>query len=160
MERVFIGVGSNEGERFDNISESLRRLSRVPGVCVIQMAPVIETEPVGGPPQDPYLNTVAELETVLEPLELLDVLKSIEAAMGRKPAKERWTPRPIDLDILLYGEHVFSHERLIIPHVLLHERRFVLEPLVQLASHVEHPVLKRTAVQLLEALDSTAAAAR
>ena len=101
-DRVFIGVGSNEGDRFAHISSAIKALGAVDGIQVVQMAMLIETDPVGGPPQGPYLNTVVEIYTALAPRELLSTLKAIEQQLGRQPASERWGPRPIDLDILLY----------------------------------------------------------
>ena len=152
MSRVFIGVGSNEGERLEHVSKALQTLSAVTGIRLLQMATIIETEPVGGPPQGPYLNTVVEIDTTLDPHALLAQLHIIERQRGRLPSVEHWGPRPIDLDILLYDDRIVNEPELIIPHPRLHERRFVLEPLAQLASHVVHPVLRQSMVMLLEQL--------
>ena len=149
MSRVFIGVGSNEGDRLEHISQAVRALGTVQGVRVVQMATIIETKPVGGPPQGPYLNTVIELETRLEPLVLLDVLQMIERWLGRVPSPERWGPRPMDLDLLLYDDRLMDHPRLVLPHPRLHERAFVLEPLAQLAPELIHPVLRQSMAALL-----------
>ena len=154
MSHVFIGVGSNEGDRLAQISRAIRSLGKVPGVQVVQMATILETEPVGGPPQGPYLNTVVEVETALEPDVLLRALQDIERQGGRQPAKERWAPRPVDLDILLYDQRVMQESLLTIPHPRMHERRFVLEPLAQLAPDLTHPVLHHSIVQLLEQLSA------
>jgi len=148
MSRVFIGVGSNEGDRLAHISQALRRLQATSGVRVIQMATICETAPIGGPPQGPYLNTVVELETDIPPHQLLPVLQAVEQQLGRKPSTERWGPRPIDLDVLLYDEQVIKTPELTIPHPRMHERRFVLEPLMQLAPQLLHPVLKRSIAEL------------
>ena len=150
MSRVFIGVGSNEGERLECISHALQALNAVPGIRLIQMATIIETAPVGGPPQDPYLNTAAELQTTLTPRELLTTLQGIERRLGRTPSPQRWAPRPIDLDILLYDDLVIAEPDLVIPHPRMHERRFVLEPLVQLAPDLIHPTLRRAMSTLLD----------
>ncbi len=149
MSRVFIGVGSNEGDRLTHISRAMRALSEVSGVHLLQMATISETQPVGGPPQGPYLNTVVEIETTRQPTELLGALQEIERRLGRTPSFQRWGPRPIDLDILLYDDRVIEEPTLSIPHPRMHERRFVLEPLVQLAPETIHPRLHQTAAELL-----------
>ena len=149
MSRVFIGIGSNEGDRLTNISAAVKALGTMKGVRVVQMATIIETEPVGGPPQEPYLNTVVELETGIPPLELLKNLQEIERELGRLPSAVRWGPRPIDLDMLLYGERIVDQPGLQIPHPRLHGRRFVLEPLAQLAPDFAHPILRHTIQELL-----------
>ncbi len=149
MSRVFIGVGSNQGERLEYLSRALQALNAVPGIRVVQMATILETEPVGGPPQGPYLNTAAELQTTLTPRELLTTLQGIERRLGRTPSPQRWTPRPIDVDILLYDDQIVAEPDLVIPHPRMHERRFVLEPLVQLAPDFVHPVLRHSIADLL-----------
>ena len=155
MSRVFIGVGSNQGDRLEAISKAARALGAIGGVRLLQMATVIETEPVGGPPQGPYLNTVVEVETRLQPRDLLKVLQAVERQLGRLPSAERWAPRPIDLDILLYDDLVMAEPDLSIPHPRMHERVFVLEPLVQLAPAAVHPLLKQTVAALRERLDTS-----
>ncbi len=152
MSRVFIGIGSNEGERLAHISNALKLLNAVRATRVVQMALITETEPVGGPPQDPYLNTAVELDTSLSPYDLLAALQAIEQRVGRVRPTERNTPRPIDLDILLYDEQVIQEPCLTIPHPRLHKRRFVLEPLAQLAPDVIHPILHQPVAILLERL--------
>ena len=155
MSRVFIGVGSNEGDRLQHISNAVKALGATAGVAVTQMATIIETEPIGGPPQGPYLNTVVELETAVSPADLLKTLKAIEQRLGRKPSAERWGPRPIDLDLLLYDDRVIETSDLTVPHPRLHERRFVLEPLAQLAPQVIHPLVNQTIGELLTTLSSS-----
>ena len=157
--RAFLGIGSNEGERLANISTALRALNAVSGVRVTQMATIIETEPIGGPPQGPYLNTVAELETILSPSELLAALQEIERRLGRRPSSQRWAPRPLDLDVLLYDDRVSADPELTLPHPRMHERLFVLEPLAQLAPDVIHPVLQRSIADLLARLAEPAVSA-
>jgi 2-amino-4-hydroxy-6-hydroxymethyldihydropteridine diphosphokinase len=149
MIRVFIGIGSNEGDRLECISRAVRSLAGMPGVRVAQMATIQETEPVGGPPQGPYLNSVVELETDLPPRALLAALQAIERSLGRRPSARRWGPRPIDLDILLYGDRAIEEPGLTIPHPRLAQRRFVLEPLSQLAPDLIHPVLRQSVAALL-----------
>ena len=146
----FSGIGSNEGDRLATISSAIKQLGRLPGIAVTQMATILESDPAGGPPQGPYLNTVVELDTALAPRELLAALKRLEQACGRVPSLMRWAPRPLDLDLLLYGDQVMRETDLVIPHERMHERRFVLEPLAQLAPDLLHPVLHRTITELLE----------
>lgn len=151
MSRVFIGIGSNEGDRLRLISQAAQCLGALPGTKVVQMAPIIETDPIG-PPQPRYLNTVVEISTDLEPSALLRGLKHIEAQLGRRPSGERWGPRPIDLDLLLYDARVIEQPDLRVPHPLMQERRFVLEPLAELAPGVVHPVLRQPIASLLARL--------
>lgn len=154
MAKVFIGVGSNEGERLENISKAIQAFSSVGGIRLMQMATILETAPIGGPPQGPYLNTVVEIETSLEPAALLAMLKRVESQLGRLPSTERWGPRPIDLDLLFYDDRIIHEATLILPHPRLHERPFVLEPLSQLAPDLLHPVLGQTIATLCERLQS------
>lgn len=152
MARVFIGVGSNEGDRLEMISKAASALATHSGIQVKQIAPIAETEPIGGPPQGLYLNTVIEIETTIEPEPLLDCLQEIERSLGRLRDQARWSARPMDLDLLLYDDRVLTTHRLIIPHPSIHLRRFVMEPLAQLAADLPHPVLKDSIATLLERL--------
>ena len=156
MSRAFIGIGANEGDRLANISQAVRAMGALPGVRLVQLATIIETDPVGGLPQGPYLNSVVELDTAMRPHELLAALQGIERQLGRVPSAERWAPRPIDLDILLYDDRLMQDERLAIPHPRMHERRFVLEPLAQLAPDLVHPRLQQTIAALLSRLAAPA----
>ena len=152
MSRVFVGLGSNEGDRLANLSEAIRALGIIDHSAVVQVALISETAAVGGPPQGPYLNTVVELHTAHPPLELLAIVQGIERHLGRVPSPVRWAPRPIDLDLLLYDDRVIEQPELSVPHPRMHERRFVLEPLAQLAPEMTHPVLRRSIAELLAQL--------
>lgn len=134
MALVYIGIGSNLGDRRENIGRALTELSEV-GVIVRKQATLIETEPVGGPPQGPYLNGVWEAETELSPRALLAVLKNVERLVGRK-VTVRNGPREIDLDILLYDEIILNAPDLTIPHPRMREREFVMQPLREIAPQV------------------------
>lgn len=149
MARVFLGLGSNQGDRLANLSRAVQRLGETAGIRVMQMATMYETRPVGGPPQEDFLNTVVEIDTTLSPHELLSTVKALEVQLGRTSSRERWGPRVIDLDILLYDDRVVQEPDLVIPHALMHTRRFVLEPLAQLAPDLLHPVLRKRVAELL-----------
>jgi 2-amino-4-hydroxy-6-hydroxymethyldihydropteridine diphosphokinase len=137
---VYVGLGSNEGDREAHLVSALESLSRIDAVAVLRCSSLFESAPVG-PPQPHYLNAVVELECTLSPRRLLGILKQIETDLGRVPGAVRWGPRPIDLDILLWEGEIVAEPTLQVPHLELHKRRFALEPLAELASHVVHPVL-------------------
>jgi 2-amino-4-hydroxy-6-hydroxymethyldihydropteridine diphosphokinase len=150
MAIAYIGVGSNLGDRHENISRSRRRLDDA-GAHVRRFSPLYETQAMlqpRQPPQPDFLNGVFEIETELEPESLLDLLETIERALGRT-RKDDWSPRPIDLDILLYENRVVSTARLKIPHPEMQKRWFVLKPLADLAPDVVHPVSGKTIKELL-----------
>ena len=151
MPIVYLGLGSNLGDRQKTLDQAVMLLDELGDVEILRLSHWVQTAPVGGPPgQGPYLNGVAEVRTALEPADLLVELHQIESALGRDRSKEvRWGPRTCDLDILLLGEVVLNTPELIIPHPRMHERRFVLEPLAELAPEAVHPVLKKTVRQLL-----------
>lgn len=129
--RVYLSLGSNLGDRLGQLAEALRRLERVPGVRLDGVSGVYETAPQGKTDQPEFLNCAAAVETDLDPLALLEAIHRVERRMGRLRA-ERWGPRTIDLDILLYGTQVVKLPGLTVPHPRLGERAFVLVPLLEL----------------------------
>ena len=131
MVTVFLGLGSNLGNRGGNISRALSELEKK-NINVLKMSTIIETEPVGGPPQGKYLNAVAKASTSLAPQELLKILKAIETDLGRIKTTPNG-PRHIDIDILLYGEESIQTPQLTIPHPFMRTRDFVMIPLREIA---------------------------
>ena len=148
---VYVGLGSNEGDREVQLVSALQALGRIDAVAVLSCSSLFESAPVG-PPQPHYLNAVVALECSLPPQRLLGILKQIEKDLGRQQGGPRWGPRPIDLDILLWEGEVVADPNLQVPHLELHKRRFALEPLADIAPHAEHPVLGMTVLELLTQL--------
>jgi 2-amino-4-hydroxy-6-hydroxymethyldihydropteridine diphosphokinase len=152
---ALIGLGSNLGDRRAMLEGAIAALAATPGVQVRRVSSFRETEPVGGPPgQGAYLNTAAVLETTLEPPDLLHVLQAIEARHGRIRTV-RWGERTLDLDLLLFDDRVIETTELAVPHPRLAERRFVLEPLAEIAPDAVEPRSGRTIAELLQELDRT-----
>lgn len=149
---AYIGLGSNMGRRKKNVAAALNALETTREIEVIQVSGLYETDPVGGPEDQPsFINAVAHLKTTLSPERLLAVCINIEESLGRK-REIRWGPRTIDLDLLIYDEEIRATPELILPHPLMHERRFVMEPLVEISPNLVHPMLGQTAAEILEAL--------
>ena len=147
MNRVYLSLGSNLGDRAANLRRALRTLGEA-GARIRRVSSFYKTEPVDFRPQPWFVNCVAEVDTELTPLRLLKTIKSIERAMGRRPGRPKGA-RPIDIDILLYDNVVARSPALTIPHQRLAERRFVLVPLRELAPTVRHPVTQRTVLEML-----------
>jgi 2-amino-4-hydroxy-6-hydroxymethyldihydropteridine diphosphokinase len=148
MAIVYIGLGSNLGDRHKNCLRAIELLKQN-GLSVKQQSSLYETEPWGLTEQPEFVNMAVEAETGLAPETLLDLLKKIEKDMGRGDAV-RWGPRIIDLDILLYDDITMNTDALTIPHPLMHEREFVLRPLSEIAEEKVHPVLKKKIGDLLK----------
>ena len=152
--RAYVGVGANLGEREATILAAIDLLAVQPGVDVVGVSALRETEPWGPVEQPPYLNGAVALETDLDPRDLLDVLLDVERRFGRNRAMEvRWGPRTLDLDLLLHGDLVRDEPGLALPHPRLHERRFVLEPLADLDPALVVPG-RGTVAELLASLDA------
>jgi 2-amino-4-hydroxy-6-hydroxymethyldihydropteridine diphosphokinase len=150
---AYIALGANLGDRARNIHTALARLSQTEGVSLLKFSTLIETPPVGGPAgSPPYLNGAAVLQTSLGAHALLRRLLEIERELGRE-RRVKWEPRLIDLDLLLYSQQILSSQDLVVPHPLMHERRFVLQPLAEIAPDLVHPVLQMTVGGLFEHLD-------
>lgn len=146
---VYLGLGSNVGDREEYIEQAITILRETPGIKVGRRASNYETEAVGGVPQAPYINSAVAITTKLDPYELLTVTQGTEDALGREKGAE-WGPRTIDVDILMYADLVLSDDKLTIPHPLMHERLFVLEPMREIAPVAIHPVLEKTMSELFE----------
>lgn len=147
--RVHLSLGSNLGDRAANLREALEALQRVSGVNILAVSHCYETEPMGLADQPDFLNLAAEIETELAPLELLNAAKEIELRLGRAPS-ERWVPRTIDIDVLLWGSLVMTTERLTLPHAEFRNRAFMLAPLAEIAPHAVDPVTGKTVAELAQ----------
>ena len=155
MERkhtVYIGIGSNVGDKADNCRKGIAAIGECEGCIVEAQSPLYETEPVYLESQDWFMNGVIRISTDLEPEALFARLKAIEHAMGRRPGGARFGPRILDLDILLYDDRILRAGQLQIPHPNLHERRFVLRPLCDIAPELVHPVIGQNVKSLLSDL--------
>ena len=153
MTRAFVGLGANLGDREASIARALELLHAEPQIHVVGVSSVRETAPWGLLEQPDFLNGAAEVETTLQARGLLDVLLAIEGMLGRTRGVERYGPRTIDLDLLLYGDEIHDEPGLAVPHPRLHERTFALEPLQELDPELVVPGKGRVA-DLLAALHS------
>jgi 2-amino-4-hydroxy-6-hydroxymethyldihydropteridine diphosphokinase len=146
--QVYIGIGSNLGNKRENYLEALERIAKLPKTRIIKESSVYESQPHGDS-KEWYINGVIKIETELKPELLLGKFKNIERAMGRKKVRKKWGARIIDIDILLYDSLVMNKKSLKIPHPEMHQRKFVLIPLSELAPQVIHPVLSASISELL-----------
>jgi 2-amino-4-hydroxy-6-hydroxymethyldihydropteridine diphosphokinase len=157
--KAYVSLGSNLGDRGGNLLLAVRGMMEA-ALCVTRLSSVYETEPISDVDQAPFLNMVAEVGDPLPtPVQVMARLLRIEYLLGRtREAKDG--PRTIDLDLLLYAEVQSRTEFLMLPHPRMHERRFVLEPLAEIAPHAHHPTLNRTAAELLESVNDHSAVNR
>ena len=160
LKTAYLSLGSNLGDRAAHIEQALTALSRA-GVVVLRRSALYETEPVGTNPQRWFVNCVVEVETELMPMALLHLLKRVERELGRNPSTgAQPAARSIDLDILAVGQLVANSPELTLPHPRLAERRFVLQPLLELAPDWRHPITHLSAAEMLAALRDPAAVRR
>lgn len=147
MSECWIGIGANLGDSRASFDAALHELARVPGIQLLARSGLYRTAPIGQQAGGIFWNAVFSLETVLAPIELLDRLQSIESALGRT-RELRWGPRRLDLDLLFFGEQIIESSRLTVPHPAAWYRRFVIDPLVEVASSLRHPLFKQTIGEL------------
>jgi len=152
MDKVFISIGSNLGDKIGSCKMALDEIGNF--AEIVGTSSLYETEPVGNEDQPNFINSVAEIRTDLSPHELLGHLNSIEQKLGRV-RDEKWGPRTIDLDIIFYNDKEIKDDDLIIPHPRAHLRRFVLEPICEIAPGFIHPELKISVSELLKNLEDS-----
>lgn len=148
--RVFLGLGSNIGEREKFLNKAVDELKKIHDTKVVWTSSVYETDPVGKTDQPKFLNAAAEIETQLNPRELYEEVKAIEERLGRKTGK-RWGPREIDVDLLVYDGVVYQDEKVTVPHPEMEGRKFVLVPLKEIAPDLVHPISGMTMEELVAA---------
>lgn len=148
MNISYLGLGSNLGNREQYLELALSYLSHVNGLDIMIVSSHYQTKAVSSFPQPDFINMVAKISTILTPTELLDTTESIEIRLGRA-SKGTGDPRTIDIDILLYNQEIISMDRLIVPHPMMHERLFVLEPMVEIEPKCMHPLFN-TSMEILK----------
>ncbi|MCX7817287.1 MAG: 2-amino-4-hydroxy-6-hydroxymethyldihydropteridine diphosphokinase [Syntrophales bacterium] len=153
-EIAFIGIGSNLGDPLAQCEQAVSTIRRVEEIRCLAQSSWYLTAPVGGVPQNDFINGVLKVSTTLKPIELLNMLKIIERSFGERTAI-KWGPRYMDLDILFYGRAIIEEKQLVIPHPECHRRRFVLEPLCEIEPGLVHPVFGLTVKELLDQLGET-----
>ena len=150
VHKVYIALGSNLGNKEENLNNAYSLLEEN-NIKITKKSEIIETKPYGGVPQDNFLNSVIEVSTLLNPVELMNTLLDIEKKLKRERVI-RWGPRTIDLDILLYDNEIVNEDNVIIPHYDMHNREFVLESLCEINKFSYHPRLRKFSFELLDEL--------
>ena len=155
MARVFLSLGSNKGDRLANIQQAVSMLGMTEDINIVKTSSFYETEPWGNPELKWFLNATLALDTNLKTLDLLKFCQSIEMKLGRDKIHEKWQDRTIDIDILMYDSMIINESNILnIPHPYMHERAFVLVPMLELKSDLIHPVLNKTMNDLYEELEN------
>jgi 2-amino-4-hydroxy-6-hydroxymethyldihydropteridine diphosphokinase len=154
VDRVYLSLGSNLGNREENLKAALSALKDLARTQLTAVSSVFETEPVGERDQPTFLNLAAEIETALAPLELLNACQDIEKAVGRKPTR-RWGPRVVDIDLILWGSAVLDTSALVLPHPRFRLRNFVLQPLCEIAADAIDPVTGKSVLELAQSNDAS-----
>lgn len=149
MKAIFVGIGSNLGSKEENCIHAINEISKDERIDILAVSSLYITAPISPIPQDDFLNCAISLEFEGSPFDLLKILKGIEEKMGRKNS-ERWGPRVIDLDILLFRDLIIEHRDLSIPHPLLHKRKFALIPCLEIDREIIHPLFKRPLLSFLK----------
>ncbi len=149
--KAYISFGSNMGDRMEHINNFIKKMNRCDNIRILKTSDIINTKPYGVTGQNDFLNGCLEIETYMEPEELLDYLNVLEYEEGRVRL-EHWGPRTLDLDIIFYGNEIIHTERLNVPHTDMHNREFVLGPLNEIAPYAYHPELGKTVKQLFDGL--------
>lgn len=152
MKLVFLGIGTNLGDRESNLKAAVNRIEKTIGK-VLKSSALYETEPWGFQAEQEFLNMVVKVETMLSPLRLLAEILLIESQMGRVRGEKQYSSRVIDIDILLYENMIIAERTLQVPHSLMHERKFVLVPLCEIGPEIMHPVFMKTMASLLESCE-------
>ena len=154
MAIVYLCLGSNSGDKLKLIEQAVSLMNLAENMKIIRTSALYETEPWGVKNQNWFLNMAVELKTNIPPQDLLVKLQNIEKTLGRNRVKEtRWGERPIDIDIIFYGEEILDTDFLTIPHKLMHKRAFVLIPLLELIPDFVHPIFKKSLSQIYDELE-------
>ncbi|MEA1886390.1 MAG: 2-amino-4-hydroxy-6-hydroxymethyldihydropteridine diphosphokinase [Bacteroidota bacterium] len=149
MGEVYLGLGTNIGDRAENLAAARQSLSKH-SIDILSISPVYISEPWGFKSNNDFYNQVIEVKTDVDPYDLLDIIQETENKMGRKRRMKGYSDRIIDIDILFYDNEIISSKPLIIPHPLLHKRMFVLQPMADIAPGLIHPVFNKTIAELMQ----------